>query len=124
MARQKCQIEHLKKKKAFVRWLRSNLPCSECGETHPERPYLIEFDHRAGDKRLGVADMVGRDYPMKTILDELAKCGATCSHCHSEMSYDGKERTSLETLSRVWLEEKWTEWKARYLQETQGEVTE
>lgn len=124
MARQKCQIEHLKKKKAFVRWLRANLPCSECGQTHPERPYLIEFDHRAGDKRYGVSDMVCKDFSMKMILDEMSKTAATCGHCHSEMSYDGKGRTSMETLSRAWLEEKWTEWKARYLQETQEEVTE
>lgn len=114
MPRGKCKTEHLKKKKAFVRWLRANLPCSECGVSHPDRPYLIEFDHRFGDKRMGVADMLSQDYSMKMILDEMAKTAATCGHCHSEMSYDGKERTSLETLSRVWLEEKWDEWKDNY----------
>ena len=54
-------------------------PCVDCGETDP---VVLELDHVRGEKVSGIANLVAKNFPEKTILDEIAKCDVRCCNCH------------------------------------------
>lgn len=66
----------------YVRELRANTPCMDCGVNHPW--YVMEFDHRDGaeSKEHRIPYLVNRG-SRKRLLEEIAKCDLVCANCHS-----------------------------------------
>ena len=62
----------------------STHPCVDCGECDP---LVLEFDHVRGIKRLNVSDLLNRDYPWSTVLEEIEKCEVVCANCHRRRTY-------------------------------------
>lgn len=53
--------------------------CEDCGIKYPH--YVMDFDHR-GQKLINVATMIGRNWSMEKIKNEIAKCDVVCANCH------------------------------------------
>lgn len=67
-----------------------NHPCVDCGEPDP---IVLEFDHRPGTiKLLSISDISSRNFSMKYLEDEIAKCDVRCANCHRRITYyrDGR----------------------------------
>jgi hypothetical protein len=60
-----------------------DVPCSDCGVRYPH--WIMEFDHVSGVKIRNVSRM--RSWPVKSILDEIAKCDVVCSNCHANRTW-------------------------------------
>lgn len=59
-----------------------NVPCMDCGVKYP--PYVMDFDHRPDEKKLGnIAHMINNNQKSK-IFAEIKKCDIVCSNCHRE----------------------------------------
>jgi hypothetical protein len=55
-------------------------PCADCGQRFPS--FVMDFDHRDGNDKLGtIAHMINK-WPWARILTEVAKCDVVCSNCH------------------------------------------
>ena len=60
-------------------------PCMDCSKTFPW--YVIEFDHRDPEQKIGgVTRMAGR-VTLARLLDEVAKCDIVCANCHRLRTY-------------------------------------
>lgn len=55
-------------------------PCVDCGVVYP--PYVMDFDHVRGEKRGGVAKMVGQTWSVQALMEEIEKCDLVCANCH------------------------------------------
>lgn len=76
-------------KRAYLRKLKE-VPCMDCGIEYPY--YVMEFDHREGEKKMGtLARMVALSGWGK-ILEEVAKCDVVCSNCHAIRTYKRGQR--------------------------------
>jgi hypothetical protein len=53
-------------------------PCVDCGNTDPR---VLQFDHVRGEKIRAVSTM--RDFSLKKVEEEIAKCEIRCANCHS-----------------------------------------
>jgi hypothetical protein len=60
-------------------------PCADCGVQYP--PYVMQFDHVAGEKFDDICTMRRRLLGWNTILAEIAKCDVVCSNCHASRTY-------------------------------------
>lgn len=60
-------------------------PCADCGHTYG--PWVMQFDHRPGERKLGnVADLV-RIKSKRKLLEEIEKCDVVCANCHAERTH-------------------------------------
>jgi 5-methylcytosine-specific restriction endonuclease McrA len=82
----------LKKQKAEeVYFYLAEHSCKYCGETNPLK---LEFDHiNKKDKQYNISDMLSKEYSMKSIFNEIAKCRVLCSNCHREKTH--REQNTL-----------------------------
>lgn len=55
-------------------------PCADCNRIFP--PVCMDFDHVRGEKKNGVAEMVGGGGTWEKILKEIEKCDLVCACCH------------------------------------------
>ena len=69
----------------FVRAIK-NKPCADCGIKYP--PYVMDFDHQnSDDKIVDVARAVNKNWSLKKIKKEVAKCEVVCANCHRIRTY-------------------------------------
>ncbi len=70
------------------RWIYAYLlehPCVECGETDPR---LLEFDHLDVDrKRRSVSHLVAKNYSLRSVIEEMAKCRVRGVRCHRRHTF-------------------------------------
>ena len=75
------------KRRAYIAEFK-NKPCMDCNRSFPW--YVMDLDHREGEKKVtNLAKMIAR-YAWKTILKEIAKCDVVCSNCHRERTHQRK----------------------------------
>lgn len=67
-----------------VRQLKS-VPCADCKVPYPY--YVMEFDHRPGEEKLGVIARMVADGQRKKVFEEIKKCDVVCSNCHRERTF-------------------------------------
>ena len=87
--------QRAKRRTATVRALvraAKDRPCADCGQCFPF--YVMQFDHREGEERLFC---IGRMSNYRTVskarlVAEIAKCDVVCANCHSERTYQRKQR--------------------------------
>ena len=75
----------------FMYKLKSNTPCSECGQFVD--PSALDFHHREREtKRFDLSRGLAGNYSISTLQEEIDKCDALCSNCHrvveSEINQD------------------------------------
>jgi hypothetical protein len=63
--------------KAWINEMKAH-PCTDCGRVLP--PEAVDFDHVAGDKVSGIAQMWS--WSREKVLAELEKCELVCANCH------------------------------------------
>jgi hypothetical protein len=67
--------------RTFVRQLKENSPCLDCGRLYPGEPWLKDFDHRPEEtKSFNVAS--SHDLGIRAVSVEIAKCDVVCLICH------------------------------------------
>lgn len=58
----------------------------DCGIIYP--PYVMDFDHKEGQKKLNsVARLVHNGWSKKRLLEEMVKCDLVCANCHRVRTY-------------------------------------
>jgi hypothetical protein len=67
------------KSKEYVDSYKEKRGCRDCGKKWAS--YILDFDHIDTDKKFNVSAMVGR-FPLKIIIQEIAKCEVVCARCH------------------------------------------
>jgi len=77
------------KKKEWYSVLKKNLACKKCGYsklTHPDTfsPKAMQFHHENKDKDFDVSGAIYMGYSRERIVQEINKCTALCSRCHTE----------------------------------------
>jgi hypothetical protein len=83
-----CFRDYGKEKQAeqlqFLRELKEQNGCADCGETFPH--YMLEYDHvpERGPKLFNLSEW----WPRKKILEELEKCDVVCCNCHSVRTWE------------------------------------
>lgn len=55
-------------------------PCADCGGEFP--PYVLDFHHRAGEKKLFAISNGKKKYGKRRLEEEMAKCDLICANCH------------------------------------------
>lgn len=65
----------------YVLDLKNVTPCFDCGIIYPGEPWLTEYDHVRGEKKMGIAAIVNRG-SMKALIEEIDKCELRCLICH------------------------------------------
>src|SRR3990167_3542736 len=76
LARKRC----LDRNRKFLRELRSDTPCSDCGNNFPW--YVMEFDHRDGrNGSLCVTQYIR--WCVRRLKEEISKCDIVCANCHA-----------------------------------------
>lgn len=73
-------------KQQWVRDYLEKTPCAYCGESDVR---VLEFDHVVGEKTMQVPAMAYKNYSMRKIQEEVAKCQVLCIVCH-------RKKTALE----------------------------
>jgi hypothetical protein len=56
------------------------VPCADCGGKFPY--FVMDFDHRDGEEKLGNISAMVAGWTWKRILAEVAKCDVVCANCH------------------------------------------
>jgi hypothetical protein len=57
-----------------------SVPCADCGNRFPY--FVMDFDHRDGEEKLGNISSVVFAWSWKRLLAEIAKCDVVCANCH------------------------------------------
>lgn len=72
-----------KKKELKQKYLleKSKSICCDCGISYPDEPWLMEYDHKSGNKIANVSKIV-REGSTKKIQQEIDKCDIVCVLCH------------------------------------------
>lgn len=60
-------------------------PCADCGVQYD--PWIMDFDHVRGEKRVNLADMAKRSYSWASIREEIEKCDVVCANCHRQRTH-------------------------------------
>ncbi len=85
--------EQIRKKRERKRqrrvWIRSfKIGCMQCPENHPA---CLLFHHREPcTKTITVAEILGKGWGEKRILEEIAKCDVLCLNCHSKWHWNNR----------------------------------
>jgi len=70
------RIETLK----WIRELKKELVCEQCGEDHPA---ALDFHHKDQSKKdFSISYACKMGYSRERILEEIKKCNVWCSNCH------------------------------------------
>ncbi len=77
----------------YIQKLKEETPCTDCGKYYPH--YVMDFDHQK-DKLKDISLMM--NYPLKRIIEEIAKCEIVCSNCHRERTH-GPVTQRIESLT-------------------------
>jgi len=85
----KNKIKHLKlikKRKKdisnFIRNIKKNSVCADCGLQNKNHPEIFDFDHVNGNKKINIGSAYVIGWSKERILQEIAKCEIVCSNCH------------------------------------------
>jgi len=62
-----------------------NVPCLDCQNEYP--PWVMDFDHREGEQKVGGISRLLRTHKWKYILIEIAKCDIVCANCHRNRTW-------------------------------------
>ncbi len=73
------------KRKAWVDSHKEGKPCADCKHLFPV--YVLDFDHREGEKKCFDIGHVSRHKSKEEILKEIAKCDVVCANCHRIRTY-------------------------------------
>jgi hypothetical protein len=73
------QVVKREEARHFVFTYLSTHSCVDCGERDP---YVLTFDHVAGNKRMDISQMVNQGYSLEAIQGEINKCEVRCGNCH------------------------------------------
>jgi hypothetical protein len=65
--------------------LKEKSGCFDCRNKFPH--YVLEFDHRPGEKKIDVVYRVLKNYGAEMAWLEVAKCDIVCSNCHKVRTY-------------------------------------
>lgn len=57
-----------------------NIPCADCGRTHPY--YVMDFDHVRGNKKFNLSVAASKTRSIKSVKEEIKKCDVVCANCH------------------------------------------
>lgn len=74
--------ESTERKKDYVRSLKENATCKDCGNKYPH--YILQFDH-VETKTENVSVLVSNSW--NKLLAEIAKCDIVCANCHAARTY-------------------------------------
>lgn len=66
----------------IVEYLKKH-PCVDCGE---KDILVLEFDHREGNPKKRVTELVCQASTWNTILKEIEKCDVRCANCHARIT--------------------------------------
>jgi len=77
--------EQRNKVKAWFRRYKSSCKCSKCGENHPA---CLQFHHRDPEQKLANISFAVRNWSLKKLKEEIAKCDVLCSNCHLKFHWD------------------------------------
>lgn len=78
-------LENKNKMRRYTHEYKEACGCSDCKVKYAY--YVLDFDHRPGEIKLGsVGDMIKR-LDWKLLHEEIAKCDVVCSNCHRERTY-------------------------------------
>lgn len=77
----------IKRKQAIKRFLREtkDVPCRDCKLRYPY--YVMDFDHKRGQKVFNLSIAASKLYSMKKIKQEIKKCEIVCANCHRERTF-------------------------------------
>lgn len=87
----KLQKERHNRAREFVRTLKENTPCTDCGEKYPY--YVLDFDH-IGKKIKEVNSMVKKKYSITRIRQEIEKCEIVCANCHRVRTHTRRHKNT------------------------------
>lgn len=74
----------IKKRKFIARYSRLK-GCMDCGVKDHR---VLHFDHRPDEnKKRNISRMVGENYGMETLKEEIRKCDVVCANCHLIRTY-------------------------------------
>lgn len=62
--------------------IKNTTPCTDCGVIYKDEPWLTEFDHVRGEKKMQISSMVYSGWSQESIEKELDKCELVCLICH------------------------------------------
>ena len=65
--------------------LKEKRGCYDCRNKFPH--YVLEFDHRPGEKKIDNVTRVLKNYGIEMAWLEVAKCDVVCSNCHKTRTY-------------------------------------
>jgi hypothetical protein len=65
--------------------LKERRGCFDCRNKFPH--YVLEFDHRPGEKKIDNVTRVLKNYGADMAWKEVAKCDVVCSNCHKVRTY-------------------------------------
>jgi hypothetical protein len=66
--------------RAWIRELKENNPCVDCGKKY--LACVMDLDHVVGEKLLSIGQMMGQRVSDEDVLTEVQKCELVCSNCH------------------------------------------
>lgn len=79
---------HKKSKREWLNNYKKTLKCNNCNENHPA---VLDFHHLDPNEKIrAVTTVVERNWSLKRIKDEIAKCIPLCSNCHRKLHWDQK----------------------------------
>ena len=80
-------IKARKRNSAFLKELKENTPCTDCGKKYPY--YVMQFDH-IYEKNGAVADLARASVSIARLQQEIDACELVCANCHAERTYSRK----------------------------------
>lgn len=86
----------IKKAKEYIRSLKSDKSCMDCGNPFPF--YILEFDHRNPHEKVrNLASIRLSDgfFTTEDIDKEIAKCDLICANCHRVRTHSRPHRTKF-----------------------------
>lgn len=83
---QKNNKESRERNVSWFREYKSNLSCTECGESHPA---TLDFHHTDPTIKEGDVSALARNNNRAALLAEIEKCIVLCSNCHRKEHWTG-----------------------------------
>lgn len=73
-------------RKAWLRSLKSGIPCADCGRVYPTP--VMQWDHKPGFEKLGEISVDFWGKSRDDVLAEIAKCDLVCTNCHTMRTFE------------------------------------
>ena len=80
--------KNTKRKRMLLAYINDlkQISCIDCGNSYP--PYVMDFDHRNKDEKIGsVARLIHNGWSKTRLLTEIKKCDLVCANCHRIRTY-------------------------------------